>query len=157
MNRYIKPLLAVSLAAGLGAVSLQAHADTDLTVRAEASVGHMAGQRYEQAGVRLLLPANDRQSYGLELSHLTTKRGNYTAAGIVLEQGLWGWFHMSIGTVAYLGSGTATPNAPGLVAELGWSPGNGPWRPYVNVRNDIILAQKTQTGSALSAGVSYRF
>lgn len=127
-------------------------------MRPHAGAGILDGRHYEHAGLRFLLAANERQKYGLELTRVNMAQGNYLATGIVLEQRLHGWFNMSIGTISYFGQGQGSANYPGLVANLGWEPvsTNG-FRPFVTLRNDILFADRTYTGTALSMGASLDF
>lgn len=130
----------------------------DTIFRPQVGVGSMNAGRYDHAGFRLLLPSNDQQSYGLELSNVSTPTGIYQAVGIVLEQRLWGWFNMSIGTIGYMARDSVTPNAPGIVANLGWEPHwKGALKPFVTYRNDFIYASEVQRGHALSVGLAVGF
>jgi hypothetical protein len=137
-----------------------ARAGSSLQVRPQGGIGFLSGTTYSHAGLRVLLPAGDYQKYGLEVSHLNILDGSdeSTAIGIVLEQRLWEWFNMSIGTIGYFGYAERTGNPVGLVTNLGWEPQmKSDWEPFVTYRNDIIFATKIATGSAISVGVSYKF
>jgi hypothetical protein len=106
----------------------------------------------------LLLNANDRQKYGLELSRVNTSQGDYLAVGIVLEQRKFGWFNMSIGSIGYFGQGGGVLNVPGLVSNLGWEPVTpDAINPFVTLRNDVMFGNKTKVGYALSAGLSLTY
>lgn len=130
----------------------------ELTMRPQAGLGELDGKRNEHLGLRMLLSATGIRRYGLELSRLSRGDGDYVAAGIVLEQRLFGWFNMSIGTIGYFGQGNDARNHPGLVANLGWEPDtNSPFMPFVTLRNDVIFADNTQSGAALCAGFSIKY
>lgn len=133
-------------------------ADGDMTVRPQLGFGKLGGKSYQHAGTRLLLNANDRQKYGLELSRVNTSQGDYLAVGIVLEQRKFGWFNMSIGSIGYFGQGGGVLNAPGLVSNLGWEPvTSDAIKPFVTLRNDVMFGSKTKVGYALSAGLSLTY
>ncbi len=140
-------------------ISGLAFADEGVLIRPHAGFGSIDGNSYQHAGMRILFDASTEKKYGLELTRVNTKQGNFLAAGIVLEKKVNGWFNMSIGTIGYLGMNSATPNVPGMVLNLGWEPETqGALKPFVTMRNDIILfADKTRSGTALSAGVSVKF
>jgi len=59
-------------------------------------------------GVRMLLSSNENQRFGLEYSRInlitsdTNETLNFQAVGIVVEQTMWNWFLMSIGTIGYI-------------------------------------------------------
>lgn len=129
-----------------------------LLIRPQAGIGTLGGKQYEHAGLRLLTDATDIRRYGLELTRVNTAGQVHVAAGIVLEQRLFGWFNMSIGTIGYFGQGNDARNHPGLVANIGWEPDtNSPFMPFVTLRNDVMFADNTQSGAALSAGFSIKY
>jgi hypothetical protein len=121
-------------------------------------MGVLEGKSYQHIGTRLLLGANDKQKYGLELSRLNTAQGDYLAVGIVLEQRKFGWFNMSIGSIGYFWQGGGVQNVPGLISNLGWEPvTTDTIKPFVTLRNDVMFGNKTKAGYALSAGLSLTY
>jgi penicillin V acylase-like amidase (Ntn superfamily) len=108
-------------------------------------------------GLRVLLNSSNTQAYGLEFTKFQTKDDNFSALGIVLEQRLWGWFSMSIGTVGYFDY--QDENAVGLVSNLGWEPDNHiPFKPFITYRGDVIFGKaKTETLHSISAGFKFEF
>jgi penicillin V acylase-like amidase (Ntn superfamily) len=108
-------------------------------------------------GARILLNSSNTQAYGLEVTEFKTKDDDFLAIGIVLEQRLWEWFNMSIGTIGYFDH--KNQNSIGLVSNLGWEPNNHiPFRPFITYRNDIIFAKdKTETLHSISAGFKFEF
>jgi hypothetical protein len=134
-----------------------AHAGEDILVRPQLGIGSLDGGQYTHAGVRILLDASTEKTYGVELTRVNTRNGDYVAAGIVLEQKKYGWFNMSIGTIGYFAQGGGL-NIPGLVANLGWEPEDfGAMNPFVTMRNDVLFGSKTLAGTALSAGLLMKF
>jgi hypothetical protein len=128
------------------------------TVQVRPHVGYGTGQN-KHVGFRLLMHSSDTQSYGLEITRFQNNHDGFTAAGIVLEQKMWGWFHMSVGTIGYFKYGAHDENAIGLVSNLGWEPDNNmALKPFVTYRNDTIFAKgKTDIIHSLSAGVTFEF
>ncbi len=118
-----------------------------------------------QAGLRLMLSANKRQSYGLEISYLDLygleNNGpdiRYTAVGLVIEQIRESGFLMSIGTLGYIGMGDNSGNPFGIRSKLGWEPRfkNGVL-PFIVYRGDLIFDTPTRRVNALSVGLRIRF
>ncbi len=130
-----------------------------LMVRPQAGIGVLDGKQYEHVGMRLMSNVTDVRRYGLELSYLNSSGNDYVAAGIVLEQRLYGWLNMSIGTIGYFGQGSGSSNYPGIVANIGWEPESfGSFRPFIALRNDVLFtSDKTLNGSSISAGMAFEF
>lgn len=138
--------------------STMVHAGDVILLRPQFGMGTLDGRYCEHAGLRLLQGVTDIRRYGLELSRVNSKVGDFISTGIVLEQRLAGWFNMSIGTIAYLGVGQGSRNYPGVVANLGWEPEtNGALRPFVTLRNDVLFADSTLSGLSLSVGMGMQF
>ncbi|NOY83633.1 MAG: hypothetical protein GXO96_02200 [Nitrospirae bacterium] len=114
-------------------------------------------------GLRLLLSANKRQRYGIELGVLDLyamdKNGpdiRYAAIGLIVEQTLWDWFLMSIGTIGYVGMGDNNGNPFGIRSSLGWQ-GKGWLQPFVSYRGDTIFDVNTISMHSVSAGFRMAF
>lgn len=110
-------------------------------------------------GGRLLLDAGDNRRYGLEATYFNLKDiDDFTSFGIILEQRLWMWFNMSIGTIGYFGYGKNSGNPAGLVTNLGWEPEIFKnLKPFINYRNDFIFHDDTAKIYSLSAGLNWHF
>lgn len=115
-------------------------------------------------GARILLSANATQRFGLEVSQLDlfslesqqpSKR--FTAIGIVVEQTLWDWFLMSIGTLGYIEHGDNKNRPFGLRTNLGWEGTliNHSIRPFVVYRMDTIFDRSTTRINSLSIGLRW--
>lgn len=111
------------------------------------------------AGMRLLLTAGGNKRYGLEATRFTSSNGNgFYSLGIVLEQRLWRWFNMSIGTVGYFDYAASLGNPVGLMTNLGWEPNtDSALKPFITYRNDLIFSENTGVAHSLSAGLSFEF
>lgn len=109
-------------------------------------------------GLRVLLNSNENQTYGLELTKFENDNDKFQAIGIVLEQRLWDWFNMSIGTVGYFNYGVNDENIIGLMTNLGWEPNNSiPFKPFITYRNDTIFTKKTKILHSISLGFKFEF
>jgi hypothetical protein len=123
--------------------------------------GHTSGLS-EHVGGRLLLQANPFQRYGLEVTalrvHLDHKATDYVGTGIVLEQVLWGWFNMGIGTVGYLRTTGGTPHPFGITSNLGYEHWlNRRLQLFAVYRSEWLFSRPTQTVSSVSLGVAVGF
>lgn len=129
---------------------------SDLKVRPHFGFGNHNTKHY---GLRVLLGTNEKQSYGLELTKFKMNNDEFKAIGIVLEQRLWEWFNMSIGTVGYFDYGIDNQDEIGIVSNLGWEPNNHiPFNPFVTFRNDTIFTKdKTKRLNSLSFGMRMEF
>lgn len=110
-------------------------------------------------GMRLLLNTDGNKRYGLETTKLNLgSRKSFYSLGIVLEQRLWNWFNMSIGTVGYFNYTTRSDNPVGLMTNLGWEPDNNNiLKPFITYRNDVIFAENIDIVHSLSVGLSFEF
>ena len=150
---------------GFALVPSMVYADASITIRPQAGYGYMNASNSDNSGgiahvgVRALLNASEIRRYGLELSKLSMDGGkDFTSFGIVLEQRLWGWFNMSIGTVGYFDYGENSENPVGLITNLGWEPSHyKTFKPFITFRNDVIFSNDTDTVQSLSIGMSLEF
>jgi len=120
--------------------------------------GSLDGEKISHYGGRLLLPAGDIRKWGLEVTKFNGDSSEFSALGIVLEQRLFDWFNMSIGTVGYFDYGKDSDNVIGLTTNLGWEPNNHiPFKPFISYRNDVIFDKDTDVIHSISAGFSFEF
>ena len=140
-----------------------ANADSSLVVRPQVGYGYMGSSSpsnkgsVQSFGLRVLLGAGEVKKYGLEATKFQLKNGrSFSSLGIVIEQRLWGWFHMSIGTVGYFNYDTVLKNPVGLMSNLGWEPVTYKnFKPFVTYRNDLIFAEPRAVVHSLSIGFSF--
>jgi len=141
------------------------NAGSSLIVRPQVGYGYMAsldssnGGYISHAGLRILLSAGEIRRYGLEATRFRfNDGGGFRSLGIVLEQRLWDWFNMSIGTIGYFNYGVGSTNPVGLMTNLGWEPSNyKKLKPFITYRNDIISSENTDIVHSLSIGVTFSF
>ncbi len=113
------------------------------------------------AGVRVMLAVNKSKSYGIEISRLLLptkgEEREVTTFGIILEQKLWGWFSMGIGTIGYFGAEPNSGNPVGITSHLGWEPtSDNMLVPFAAFRTDYIWGHETTNISSLMVGLSFR-
>ncbi len=116
--------------------------------------GYMGRERISFYGIRFLLPAGGSKRYGVEF----TKSNEFFMAGIVLEQRLFEWFNMSIGTVGYFKYKGAQDNVIGLVSNLGWEPDNHIFfKPFIVYRSDMVFEKSVKSISSILVGFNFEF
>ncbi|RKZ42341.1 MAG: hypothetical protein DRQ49_02170 [Gammaproteobacteria bacterium] len=132
---------------------------TNVIVRPHFGYGMLDDESVYHYGGRILLPVTDNRSYGLELTKFVGDNDeSFSSIGIVLEQRLFNWFNMSIGTIGYFDYGVDSDNVIGLTTNLGWEPDNHiPFKPFVTYRNDMIFGNETDSIHSLSIGFSWAF
>jgi len=112
---------------------------------------------YIHFGTRVLLDIENNKRYGIEVTKFKTNKDNFYSIGIILEQRLWQWFNMSIGTIGYFSYGKNNDNIIGLTSNLGWEPDNHiPFKPFITYRNDLLF-EKTHTKTIHSISVGFAF
>ena len=96
-------------------------------VRPGASIGYcsaddMKGLSYTY-GLKILLMANKFQRYGIKIDHLNIladEKHSYLSTGLFIEQVLFKYFNMGIGTVGYINTVQWGENPFGLYTHLGF-------------------------------------
>jgi len=128
----------------------------------EASVGfynneNEKGLSYSYGG-KIILMSNLYQRYGIIINHLTFKYDkSYLSVGIYLEQVLFSYFNMGIGTVGYIGL-SDNQNPFGLYTHLGFEyPFGNRFHVIAAYRSDMIFSQNLTTNNAfmLSFGIHF--
>jgi len=132
--------------------------ESSLIFRPHFGYGSLDGENMFHYGGRILLPAGEIRKWGLEVTKFVSDDNEFTALGIVLEQRLFEWFNMSMGTVGYFDYGRDSENLIGLTTNLGWEPDNHiPLKPFITYRNDVIFDKNTDVVHSISAGFSFDF
>jgi len=96
-------------------------------IRPGSSVGYckaddMEGLSYTY-GLKILLMSNDFQRYGIKVDHLNIladDKHSYISTGLFIEQVLFKYFNMGIGTVGYINTVQWGENPFGVYSHLGF-------------------------------------
>jgi len=96
-------------------------------IRPGASIGYcsaddMKGMSYTY-GLKVILMANEFQRYGIKIDHLNIladDKMSYLSTGLFIEQVLFKYFNMGIGTVGYINTVQWGENPFGLYTHLGF-------------------------------------
>jgi hypothetical protein len=96
-------------------------------IRSGSSVGYckaddMEGLSYTY-GLKILLMSNDFQRYGVKVDRLdilAEEKHSYLSAGLFIEQVLFKYFNMGIGTVGYINTVQWGENPFGVYSHLGF-------------------------------------
>jgi hypothetical protein len=96
-------------------------------IRPGASIGYcsaddMEGMSYTY-GLKVLLMANGFQRYGIKIDHLnilSDEKRSYLSTGLFIEQVVFKYFNMGIGTVGYINTVQWGENPFGLYTHLGF-------------------------------------
>ena len=99
----------------------------NILFRSGGSVGYcsaddMKGLSYTY-GIKILLMANEFQRYGIKIDHLnilSDEKSSYMSAGLFIEQVVFKYFNMGIGTVGYINTIQWGENPFGLYTHLGF-------------------------------------
>jgi penicillin V acylase-like amidase (Ntn superfamily) len=131
---------------------------SEILFRPHFGYGSVEGNSVSHYGGRILLSTNNYQKYGLEVTQFDSDENEFTSIGIVLEQRLFNWFNMSIGTIGYFDYGVDSENLIGLTTNFGWEPDNHiPFKPFITYRNDVIFGQHTDSIHSISIGFNFEF
>ena len=138
------------------------NAESSLVIRPQVGYGYIDSSASQKRGnlnhfgIRLLLSTGGNKRYGLEATEFNPENGvGFYSLGIVLEQRLWNWFNMSIGTVGYFDYVENLGNPVGLMTNLGWEPDSyHTFKPFITYRNDLIFGKNVDVVHSLSIGLS---
>ena len=119
-------------------MSVFAYGQTML-IRPDASVGYLKAEDLTELavtyGLKIHLSANEFQRYGLIIGHLFTPKNDdvsYLRTGLMVEQVVFRYFNMGIGTIGYINLVEKGENPFGLYSHLGFE--------YKFTKHLIILA-----------------
>jgi hypothetical protein len=134
-------------------------------VRPGGSVGYckaddMEGLSYTY-GLKILLMSNDFQRYGIKVDHyniLADEYHSYLSTGIFIEQVLFKFFSMGIGTVGYINIIDWGENPFGLYTHLGFEYNLTKWFSIVAAyQSDFIFRRSFTMNSAFLLEIGFRF
>ena len=121
-------------------------------VRPGGSIGYcssddMNGLSYTY-GLKILLMSNEFQRYGILLNHLNIiadKEISYLSTGIFIEQVVFKYFNMGIGTVGYINTIQWGDNPFGLYTHLGFEYNFNKWFCIVAAYQSEFIFRKSFT------------
>jgi hypothetical protein len=112
-------------------------------------------------GSTLLLSANEIQRYGLIIDHLIMPNNNelsYLCAGIIIEQVLFNYFNMGIGTIGYINLVQIGENPFGLYTHLGFEYNfSERFNIAASYRSDFIFRRHFAMYNAFQLGFGIKF
>ena len=132
-----------------------------IIVRPDASVGFFnAGDTHGMScsyGGKVILMANSSQRYGVLVDHLVLSGESYLTVGIFLEQLVFKYFNMGIGTVGYIGL-KDDENPFGLYTHLGFEcPFAARFYFLAAYQSDMIFGSPLVTNNAVMLGIGVVF
>jgi len=134
-------------------------------IRPGSSVGYckaddMEGLSYTY-GLKILLMANEFQRYGIKIDHLNIKADeeySYLCTGIFIEQILFKYFSMGIGTVGYINTIQWGENPFGLYTHLGFEYNFNKWFSVVAAYQSEFIFRKSFTmNNAFLLEIGFKF
>jgi len=136
-----------------------------VTIRPGSSVGYcragdMKGLSYSY-GLKILLMANEFQRYGIKIDHfnvLSDDKHSYLTTGLFLEQVVFKYFNMGIGTVGYINTIQRGENPFGLYTHLGFEYNFLKWFGIVAAyQSDFIFRKSFTMNSAFLLEIGFKF
>ena len=113
-------------------------------------------------GGKVLMAITEQQRFGvkvdfLNLSHAMLPREQYLSVGILLEQVLFKYFHMGIGTVGYVNLHQKGNNPFVLHTQLGFEyPFANHFMVLAAYRADFVFSQHFRLANMFTLGVGYQ-
>jgi hypothetical protein len=136
-----------------------------VTIRPGDSIGYckaddMKGLSYSN-GLKILLMANEFQRYGVKIDHLSIfadEKHSYLCTGLFIEQVVFKYFNMGIGTVGYINTIQKGENPFGLYTHLGFEYNFVKWFGIVaGYQSDFIFRKPFTTNNAFLFEIGIRF
>ena len=136
-----------------------------LLIRPNASVGYCSaddikGLSYSY-GLKILLMANEFQRYGIKIDHLNIladDKYSYLSTGFFIEQIVFKYFNMGIGTVGYINTINWGENPFGLYTHLGFEYNFNKWFGIVaSYQSDFIFRKSFTMNNAFLLEIGFRF
>ena len=136
-----------------------------VTIRPGGSIGYcsaddMKGLSYSY-GLKILLMANEFQRYGVKIDHLNIlaeEKQSYLCTGLFIEQVVFKYFNMGIGTVGYINTIQRGDNPFGLYTHLGFEYNFVKWFGIVaGDQSDFIFRKSFTTNNAFLLEIGFKF
>ena len=134
-------------------------------IRPGSSVGYckaddMEGLSYTY-GLKILLMSNNFQRYGVKIDHLnilSNEKHSYLSTGIFIEQVLFKFFNMGIGTVGYINTIQWGENPFGLYTHLGFEYNFNKWLGVMAAyQSEFIFRRSFTMNTAFLLELGFRF
>jgi len=134
-------------------------------VRPGASIGYcraddMEGMSYTY-GLKVILMANEFQRYGIKIDYLNImadEKMSYLSTGLFIEQVLFKYFNMGIGTVGYINMIQRGENSFGLYTHLGFEYNFKKWFGIMAAyQSDFIFRKSFTMNNAFLLEIGFRF
>jgi hypothetical protein len=124
------------------------------------TAGDMKGLSYTY-GLKILLMANEFQRYGIKIDRLNIlaeDEMSYLSTGLFIEQVLFKFFNMGIGTVGYINTMQLGENPFGLYTHLGFEYNFNEWFGILAAfQSDFIFRKSFTRNNGLLLEVGFRF
>ena len=98
-----------------------------IMIRPSTSIGYLSSEDIKglalNYGLKLLLPANEFQRFGILVNHLIVPdkhQVSYLCTGLMLEQVIFKYFNMGIGTIGFINIDQKGENPFGIYSHLGF-------------------------------------
>jgi hypothetical protein len=136
-----------------------------VTIRPGGSIGYcsaddMKGLSYSY-GLKILLMANEFQRYGIKIDHLNIladEKYSYLCTGLFIEQVVFKYFNMGIGTVGYINTEQHGENPFGLYTHLGFEYNFVKWLGIVaGYQSDFIFRKPFAANNAFLLEIGFKF
>jgi len=112
-------------------------------------------------GLKILLMSNDFQRYGVKVDHfniLADDRHSYLSTGLFIEQVVFKYFNMGIGTVGYINTIEWGENPFGVYSHLGFEYNFTKWFSMVAAyQSEFIFRKSFTTNNAFLLEIGFRF
>ena len=133
-------------------------------IRSNASVGYLSSDDISGLaycyGLKLHLSANEFQRYGILVDHLFLQSNedvSYLRTGLMIEQVLFKYFNMGIGTIGYINLVQIGENPFGLYTHLGFE---YKFTKYISIltsyHSDFIFRKKFTMYNAFQLGFGFQ-
>ena len=149
----------------LFSVSLSLSYGQNILIRPGSSIGYcsaddMNGLAYSY-GLKILLMANDFQRYGIKIDHLnilSDSNYSYISAGFFIEQVVFRYFNMGIGTIGYINTVQWGENPFGLYTHLGFEYNFNKWFSIVaSYQSDFIFRKSFTMYNGFLLEIGFKF
>jgi hypothetical protein len=134
-------------------------------IRPSSSVGYfsaddLSGLSYTY-GLKILLMANEFQRYGVKIDYLNIladETHSYLSTGLFIEQIVFKYFNMGIGTVGYINTIQWGENPFGLYTHLGFEYNFNKWFSIVAAyKSEFIFRKSFTMNNAFLLEVGFKF